>query len=375
MPSAAGRHAPVIDSLSTCRMSVLRPKPPEDPIALSLGPLEELSHEPLQGLARVPRDELAAGLGPRRLLDHYMQDRPTSLLFEALATARQLREAVDAVVVVSDSPLGHVVQGLFATCCHPFHNQLSRGERGGRPRLFFDVGPCDPDRTAGLADLVEAADGHDLLNRWGLLQLSTSGTAESPAARQAAWYTHVFAEHRRRYVPPRSTTLDLPLEHDPLADAFTPAVLIAASLAGIDVVRVLTGGAAMLQRFLESPAETNPPLLLAAAMHAAVTKHEASALTLATHAAPAAADLARWWSSQNSVSIAREQPCLLRIGQSRREGPLTPPEPRSPTSAPLPPPAAATVIDLPRLDEHTVGQLLAMRLLAARIIAWQASGG
>lgn len=366
-------------------MSVLRPKPPEDPIALQLGPLTEAASDHLARLCGVPRADVAATVGAKQLLDDYMHNRPASQLFQLLNMARRLREDVDAVAVVCREPLGHAVEGLFDSCCHPFHNALSRGERGGRPRLYFDVGPPDTDRTAGLHDLIEAARGDDLLNRWGIVWILASerdsaAVAATPAAEdeprqvsREASSGHVMA------APPSSAatgwpTLFLATAAGPLADVFSPAVLTTASLAGIDVVRFLSGGNAMLQRFLEAPAERNPPLQLAAAMRAAAAMPMPGSLGLEAAPAWATTALCRWWravTSEGSAAAANIRlTCQLRVGEPRREMPPSTAD-LADCQDGLEAPAPPLAIELPRLDEHSVGQMLAMQLLALRILACQ----
>lgn len=341
-------------------MSVLRPKPPEDPISLTLGPLEQAAGTHLPEFSRVPREDTARSLKAARLLGDYMQTRPSSQLFETLALARTLAESVDAVAVFCGTPLGYALQGLFQTCCHPFHNHLSRGERGGRPRLFFDValGRRDPDRTAGLFDLMAAARGNDLLERWGMLTLvEADGLCDTRAL-----------EHLHQ--PSGAPSLQLEVERGPMADVFSPAVLLTASVAGIDVVRFLGGGAAMLRRFQESPAETNPPILLAAAMRAA----EPARIALDTQHAPAADALCRWWDADDarraSPTSQQRWTCALHSLQPRREGEggHAPHVPATPDETALDrAPVHRLAITLPRLDEHTLGQLFALRLVAAHL--------
>ena len=349
-------------------MSVLRPKPPEDPISLHLGPLADAAHPRLAHLAERPRDAVAASFQPGQLLDDYMHDRPSSELFQTLRAARELREAVDAVAVVCEEPIGHLVQGLFETCCHPFHNALSRGERGGRPRLYFDVGPPDTDRTAGLLDLLGAARGSDLLDCWGVVRIASGGPATLSAA-AAAWETAVAAPQPAAPLRGARRSLRLSAPAGPGADGFPAAVLLVASAAGIDVVRFLGGGVAMQRRFLESPADSNPPLLLAAALQAVAGQPQPSLLMLDSDQATATAALARWWACQApDGGPGPHHRCVLKISQPRRElRPST--EPIAAAVPSVPPPT----IVLPRLDEHTVGQLVALRLLAGQLLAREAA--
>ena len=78
-------------------------------------------------------------------------------------------------------------RALFESCCHPFHNELSRGERGGRPRLSFEGFNIDNDSAQGLLDVLQShphgVDRDDLLAQWAMLVVSKSGgTLETAAA-------------------------------------------------------------------------------------------------------------------------------------------------------------------------------------------------
>ena len=85
-----------------------------------------------------------------------------------LQAARQIRDRVDRVIVLEDGSGGLAARAIFESCAHPCHNDLSRGERGGRPRLVF-LGPdLDNDSLQGLLDVVSPAGkprGSDLLDR------------------------------------------------------------------------------------------------------------------------------------------------------------------------------------------------------------------
>ena len=83
---------------------------------------------------------------PRKLLDEYKLRRRESALGRILLTAKRLRDKVDRVVILGPVELIEAAEALFQSCCHPYHNQLSRGQRGGRPRVFFV--PAFPDNDA-----------------------------------------------------------------------------------------------------------------------------------------------------------------------------------------------------------------------------------
>ena len=302
-------------------MSVIRPKPPEDPLhydPAGVFAAGGLSRSSLDGLApRLERarqgsladlDRWRSGSGadgepvgpafidqPDRLLADYGTRRPESELFAVLTVARRIREAVDRVVVLGagGSLLG--ARGVFDACCHPFHNELSRGERGGRPRLSFEGFAFDNDSAQGLLDLVAPPGGvrgpADLLQRWAIIVVDGSGeTLETAVA------TRLFLKSlcdgvggdRRRLaelvVPVAGRTgrladlartlgcpdvFTIPDGIGGRFSVFTAAGLLPAAIVGIDVVRLLEGAAAMNRRFREAPVADNPVLQFAGVSHLA----------------------------------------------------------------------------------------------------------
>jgi glucose-6-phosphate isomerase len=139
-------------------MSVIRPKLPEDPLHYDPAGLEAAAGLPAGGLARWAepleplRDRVLAAPGPGlpdRLLADYTTPgdgtgttgRAASELFAILGAARRVREAVDRVIIGGGGTAA--ARAIVDACCHPCHNELSRGERGGRPRLSFAPMPGD----------------------------------------------------------------------------------------------------------------------------------------------------------------------------------------------------------------------------------------
>ena len=112
---------------------------------------------------------------PQRLLREYHAERRQSMLGRILSRAKQLRETVDRVVILGPPPLIAAAQAVFAACGHPHHNDLSRGQRGGRPRIYFL--PTAPDNDA-IQGLLEILPQRKLLStvddRWGVLALESN---------------------------------------------------------------------------------------------------------------------------------------------------------------------------------------------------------
>jgi glucose-6-phosphate isomerase len=449
-------------------MSVIRPKPPEDPLhydpagvlaagGLSRSSLEglvpRLEHARRESLAdldrwRSGRGAEGAPLGPafidqpERLLADYGTRRPESELFAVLTVARRIREAVDRVVVLGagGSLLG--ARGVFEACCHPFHNELSRGERGGRPRLSFEGFAVDNDSAQGLLDLVAPPGGvrgpADLLQRWAIVVVDGSGETLETAVATRLFLKPLFEGvgcDRRRLaelvVPVAGRTgrladlartvgcpdvFTIPDGVGGRFSAFTAAGLLPAAIVGIDVVRLLEGAAAMNRRFREAPVADNPVLQCAGASHLAESALGATVRVLAGWS-NRLEGIGRWYDHLFSESLGAAECGATSLtpvtdGDSRERGQqhqrgccqlvtnLLVGEPRRDrltlpalagiaadedgldgivgTSWPDLLAAAAAVagdacaadhrptadILLPRIDEHAVGQLLQMLMLA-----------
>lgn len=449
-------------------MSVVRPKPPEDPISydaaavLATGgmtqadldglvePLEAARRESLADLERWrsgnagadPLDPAFIDL-PERLLADYGTTRPESELFAILRVAKRLRETVDRVVVLGIGGSYMGTRALFESCCHPFHNELSRGERGGRPRLSFEGYNIDNDSAQGLLDLLTPAAGRagadDLLAQWAMLVVSKSGgTLETAVATRlllqtlAAAVGQDAARLAERVVPitgasgklaSLATTLGCP-DVFGIPDGvggrfsvFTAVGLLPASVVGIDVVRLLEGAAAMTRRFREAPVAENPVLQYVAVCHLAEQRMGATIRVLSSWSNRLEA-VGLWYDQLLSESLGKDEKGATPLtavttrdlhsrGQQHQEGrrdklitnlcvgeprrdPLTLPglagsagnedqlDDLIGTAWPTMLEAATdgtneayasvgrptATISLPRIDEHTVGQLLQMLMLA-----------
>jgi glucose-6-phosphate isomerase len=448
-------------------MSVVRPQPPEDPIhydpaatlaagvvsaaaLAALGPTLDAARE--AGLADVERwrsggARPAESLDPAfidlpdRLLAAYKAERTASELFAILQAARRIREAVDRVIVLGIGGSYMGTRALFEALCHPFHNELARGERGGRPRLSFEGFNVDNDAAQGLLDLVALAGkprSDDLLDRWAMLVVSKSGgTLETAVATRL--FLHTLAEavgnDRQRLaelvVPITGRTgrlaalaktlgcpdvFDIPDGVGGRFSVFTAVGLLPAAIVGIDVVRLLEGAAAMNRRFREAPVGDNPVLQFVGVCHLA--EEAGATVRVLSSWSNRLEAVGLWYDQLLSESLGKDGKGATPLttvttrdlhsrGQQHQDGRrdklitnLVVAEPRRDRLS-LPPLAggaanedhlddlvgrtwpemlaAATAgtneayaqarrptadIVLPRIDEHTVGQLLQMLMLA-----------
>jgi glucose-6-phosphate isomerase len=235
-----------------------------------------------KGTVRPEKQPLDAGFIelPERLLAAYKTDRRGSELGRILATAARLRDAVDRVVVLGIGGSYMGARALMEACCHPYHNELSRGERGGKPRMYFEGNNVDNDAAQGLLDLLgHGRRAHDLNDRWAIVVISKSGgTLETAAALRIflkslqtslGGQRELVAQHIIPVTGESGRLFDLATAlgckelfdiPDGVGGRFsilTAVGLLPASILGIDIVRLLEGASAMNQRFRMAPAFSN----------------------------------------------------------------------------------------------------------------------
>ncbi len=340
---------------------------------------------------------LAAALihRPERLLAEYKTARRKSHLGRILTAAARLREAVDRVVVIGGGGFDLAARALFGACCHPYHNELGRGDRGGRPRIYFTGNGFDNDDTQGLLDLLvhqRTAGGID--ERWGLIVIgddrnepATFALLQTLANALQTLCGDDPAKVAELVLPVTSTrgrlfelaqSLGCP---DIFADldgaggrfsVFTAAGLLPASVMGLDLFQLLRGAAAMNERFRTAPPGDNPVLDYVAAFHANSNRCGAAKRVLATR--DKALDAVRAWHDLFQPLHAPDDKLFtnLVVDQPRRDrlpayaGMMTG-KIQSTDQAPVANGHPIAEIHLPHLDESALGQFFQMMILAASL--------
>ncbi len=208
---------------------------------------------------------------PERLLD---EDRP--LMERIVAAGDRLAKDVDRVVILGIGGSYMGARALFESCCHPYHNELSRQRRGGRPRIYFAGHNVDNDSTQGLLDLLEGSDD------WGIIVISKSGTTLETAVAFRLFRDTLrkacgddAEKFRRRIIAVTGEKGGLHelaesigcLDVFPIPDGvggrysvLTAVGLLPAAVMGLDVGHLLEGAAAINERFRTAPPLENPPL-------------------------------------------------------------------------------------------------------------------
>jgi len=229
---------------------------------------QQLASEPWLGLAE-------------QQLEQYSELRSRSDLGRIFHVANGLHEHIDAIVVLGSRPSTLAIRGLMQACCDPHHNELSRAQRGCKPRVYFAGDGYDNDATASL-----------------LHRLRTVGEETSPAQRRFAILIHLddqpepamaalphFVDCFRTLLPDhvdqwlsrlmipivlegRSTEdhfagvqtqyrFELANQLQGQWNALSPATLLPAAFLGLDCMKLLEGAAAMNENYRHAPFAEN----------------------------------------------------------------------------------------------------------------------
>jgi|JI10StandDraft_1071094.scaffolds.fasta_scaffold00899_17 glucose-6-phosphate isomerase len=229
---------------------------------------------------------------PEKLLAEYQADRKGSELGRIFKLAHQLHAAVDRVVVLGIGGSYMGAKALMDSCCQPFFNELSRGDRGSKPRMYFEGNNVDNDASQGLLHLLGAHHGKvaaDELQRWALVVISKSGGTLETAAALRQFMSALekscggdVEAFKKLLIPVTGETgklrnlaneLKVP-ETFPVPDGvggrfsvLSAVGLVPAAILGLDVVKLLEGAAAMNRHFREAPPEENIVLKYVAVNH------------------------------------------------------------------------------------------------------------
>ena len=193
-----------------------------------------------------------------------------------------LRENVDRVLILGIGGSYMGARALFDALCDRYHNERSRDEREGVPRIYFAGNNFDNDGLGSLLELLEihATNPAEVGDRWAVLVASKSGgTLETASAfrlvlRAAESYYAGEEDMLRQLVVPITgaegklrklaesfgcrDVFTVPEGIGGRFSIFTPVALLPAAVMGLDVVALLEGAAVMTKPFRDPPVGENP---------------------------------------------------------------------------------------------------------------------
>ena len=230
--------------------------------------------------------------GPEELLASYAADRRGSVLGRLFKRASYMHTIVDRVVMLGSCGSCTGAKAILESCCQPYWNELSRADRGSKPRIYFGGNSFDNDSMQGLLHLLDAQKGKPAsseLERWALLVIDKNDAPPetSSALRQflAALHTSTGLDREKLVellVPVTSQNRSLhemvtqigstdifpiPEGVDEPFSVLSVAGLVPAAMLGVNVIELLQGAVAMTEHFATAPPQENVVLQYAATNH------------------------------------------------------------------------------------------------------------
>jgi glucose-6-phosphate isomerase len=269
---------------------------------------------------------------PERSLHEYAQSRTNSQLGKVFKRANRWHSLVDRVVILGCGSACTGAKAMVDSCCQPYWNELSRADRGCKPRVYFEGDSFDNDSLQGLLHLLEVHKGQvvkDELDRWALLMAAPSNTHQQIAKTNAAFFhlskalansvaddQHSIAElnaivfgnnqsqQDENFVSLGGDSFTVPDNLQGPFSLFSPIGLLPAALVGINVMELLAGATHMTQHFRTFAAKENLVLQLVAFTQLLRQHKRAQGLTVRLWS-KSLLSFGKWY-EQFSAEIAKE---------------------------------------------------------------------
>jgi glucose-6-phosphate isomerase len=266
---------------------------------------------------------------PDRLLDAYRRDGEASEVGRILSASHRLGATVDRVVVIGIGGSYMGARSLFEACCHPYHNELTRDARRGKPRLYFVGNNVDNDDTQALIDLLgRGRRAGTTEERWGVVVVSKSGGTLEPAVafrellsfmRQSLGDDQTLLPKLVIPVTGKGSNLfnlatelgcdaifDIPDNVGGRYSILTAVGLIPAAILGLDIVKLLEGAALMNARFRDAAPGENPVLDYTGVCHL-MEERRAATIRVLTVWSQSLEAVGMWYDQLLSESLGKDE--------------------------------------------------------------------
>ncbi|MEO0530780.1 MAG: glucose-6-phosphate isomerase, partial [Planctomycetota bacterium] len=364
---------------------------------------------------------------PDRLLAELAEKGDASEIARLKATADRLAGDCKSVVVLGIGGSYMGARALLESCCHPYYNEVPADARGNRPRLYFEGNNVDNDAASGLIELLKSRDepwGVVVISKSGgtletaaatrifLRELEASAGDNLPQRFVPVTDTSgkLFELSKALGAP---EVYEVPDGVGGRFSVLSAVGLLPAALMGLDIEKLLAGAKAMNEHFATAPVGENVVLKYVGVCHLLEETEECVTRILSTWGKRLEAT-GLWYDQLLAESLGKQEQGALPLtivntrdlhsrGQQHQEGVrdklITNVIVESQESAPLaigqsdnnqdqlnelanqtlPDILTAAIagtnqayaednrpttdIVLPKLDEHTIGQLLQMLML------------
>lgn len=203
---------------------------------------------------------------PQRLLEEYSKQRTQSRLGEVFLQANRYQSHTDRVIFLGSNHAHRTIKWFMDACCDPHWNELHRGERGSKPRVYFLGHSTDNDKSQGLLQLFSPLrpSNREEAMGWGVIALESSD--ESLAQRFTQDHIQQYLKSSGFesffYQCPTLSPLGLhPQSNIPSSFlAFSEIGMLPAAVLGINIMELLSGAAYASRLFVSTSAHQNPIL-------------------------------------------------------------------------------------------------------------------
>ena len=229
---------------------------------------------------------------PEEQLAAYEVDRRESELGRIFQVANGIHNEIDAVAVLGIGGSYMGARAMMEACCDPYHNELTRGDRGSKPRMYFEGNNVDNDASTALLHRLKAG-GYgttEAEKRFAIVVISKSGgTMETAvafrqllASLEASLGEQSPQKLGRLVIPVTGSSgklQDLASEigcqqvftvPEGVGGRFSilsPVGLMPAAMLGLDCMKLLEGAVAMNEHFKNADYEENVVLQYVAVNH------------------------------------------------------------------------------------------------------------
>ena len=218
---------------------------------------------------------------PDRLLAEHAEKGAESELGKLQATADRLASTCKSVVVLGIGGSYMGARALLEGCCHPYYNEVSAEARGNRPKIYFEGNNVDNDAVSGLIDLLKSNDepwGAVVISKSGGTLETAASTriflrelAESAGDQLADRFVPVTGTSGKLFE--LSTALgcqeiyEVPDGVGGRFSVLSAVGLLPAALLGLDIKKLLEGAKAMNEHFATAKPGENAVLDYVAVCH------------------------------------------------------------------------------------------------------------
>jgi glucose-6-phosphate isomerase len=265
---------------------------------------------------------------PEELLTDMKENGAESLICRIEACAARLREAADSVVVLGIGGSYMGMRAMFEALNSRVHNELSRGERNGIPRIYFDGWNVDSDHQRQLLEMLErrAGQGAGPESRTAVIVISKSGgTLETAASFRMyrAMLERCFGDEAKNLIVPVTgdtgklrdlsnaagypDVFSIPDGIGGRFSVLTAVGLLPAAVAGINIRLLLQGAAELTDSFRNDAYGQNSVLDYTAVCHAFEQDHGCNIRVLST-----------WGNRLESVGLWYDQLLSESLGKHER---------------------------------------------------------